>query len=281
MSDSAPHSVRSVVSTDGTALAYRSLGDPTRRTLVLVHGWAQSGEAWGYDLLVDLASDLHVVAVDLRGCGHSDVAEQGYDRSAQWADDLRTVLLDSGAVDDEGPGCVLLGWSYGGIVCADYLAAYGTTGVDGLVLCGAVTAIGRSAGGRVGPAMMAVADGAFDDDPKRAIAALAGFGTAMMRGQDGAGQQRMFGLSLSTPPEVRRKMLERRVEHDDTLRGLTVPALVLHGADDGVVLPEAGRANAEMIPDSRFVEFDECAHAPFLERRAEFLDEVRRFCAGL
>ncbi|MBB1034963.1 alpha/beta fold hydrolase, partial [Dietzia sp. CQ4] len=67
--------VSSAVSSDGTVIAYRVLGDPAARPLVLVHGWAQSSACWGPDLLDALAARFRVVAVDLRGHGHSGVAE--------------------------------------------------------------------------------------------------------------------------------------------------------------------------------------------------------------
>lgn len=271
--------VCSAVSSDGTTLAYRVLGDPAARPLVLVHGWAQSSACWGSELLGELAERFRVVAVDLRGHGHSGVAEAGYDSSAQWADDLEAVLDAAGI--GEGSGAILLGWSYGGIVVSDYLAARGEGRVAGLVLCGAVTSISRSAGGAVGPAMMAVADGGFDDDPARAIAALSSFGSAMMRSGDGASRQRIFGLSLATPPAVRGKMLARRVDNDQTLRGLSIPALVIHGEHDGVVLPSAGQANAGMIPGARFVGFPESAHAPFVEEMPRFLAHLEEFAASL
>lgn len=278
-SDASASTVSSVVSSDGTTLAFRTLGDPAARPLVLVHGWAQSSACWGPELLAELGRRFRVVAVDLRGHGHSDVAESGYDSSEQWADDLAAVL-DAAGVGD-GAGAVLLGWSYGGIVVSDYLARRGEGRVAGIVLCGAVTAISRSEGGKVGPAMTAAADSAFDEDPRKAVAALASFGSAMMRGGDGASRQRTFGLSLATPPAVRLKMLSRRVDHDEDLRGLAVPALVVHGEHDGVVLPSAGRANAEMIPNARYVGFAESAHAPFVEEMPRFLDELDAFVAGL
>lgn len=279
MTSPASYSLASAVSTDGATIAYRELGDPSARPLVLVHGWAQSSACWGPELLDELATRYRVVALDLRGHGHSTVAEAGYDSSSQWADDVEAVLDAAGI--GEGAGAILLGWSYGGIVVSDYLSARGEGRVAGIVLCGAVTSISRSPGGAVGPAMMAVADGGFDDDPVKAIAALSSFGSAMMRGGDGTSRQRVFGLSLATPPAVRGKMLTRRVDNEKTLRGLGIPALVIHGEHDGVVLPSAGRANAEMIPGGRYVGFTESAHVPFVEEAPKFLAELDAFIAGL
>lgn len=121
MTSPATYSLASAVSSDGATIAYRLLGDPSARPLVLVHGWAQSGACWGPELLAELATRYRVVALDLRGHGHSTVAEAGYDSPAQWADDVEAVL-DAAGVSD-GAGAILLGWSYGGIVVSDYLAA--------------------------------------------------------------------------------------------------------------------------------------------------------------
>ncbi|WP_413464355.1 alpha/beta fold hydrolase [Dietzia sp. PP-33] len=282
MSSAPTPALASTVSSDGTVIAYRVLGDPEARPLVLVHGWAQSGACWGPELLAALAERFRVVAVDLRGHGYSAVADAGYDSPQQWADDLEAVLDAAGIGEGGvGGGAILLGWSYGGIVVADYLASRGEGRVAGLVLCGAVTSVSRSAGGAVGPAMMAVTGGAFEEDPATAISALASFGTAMMRSGDGTSRQRIFGLSLATPPAVRQKLLTRRVDNDETLRGLTVPALVMHGEHDGVVLPAAGQANAEMIPDAHYVGFADSAHAPFIEEMPRFLTELDAFAAAL
>lgn len=270
----------SAVSSDGTAIAYRLLGDPAARPLVLIHGWAQSSSSWGQPLLADLAQRFRVVAIDLRGHGHSDIPGSGYDSPGQWADDIGAVLDSAGI--GEGAGAIVLGWSYGGVVVSDYLAARGEGRVAGIVLCGAVTSLSRSAGGAIGPAMKEVTSGgAFDEKPSVALAAFTGFGRAMMRSGTGPDGQRILGLSLSTPPAVRQALLTRRVDNDETLRGLSVPALVIHGAHDGVVLPSAGQANAEMIPGGRYVEFADSAHAPFLEETPRFLAELDDFAAAL
>lgn len=267
-------------SSDGTSIAYRVLGDPAARPLVLVHGWAQSSACWGPEVLAALARRFRVVAPDLRGHGYSDVAEAGYDAPEQWADDLEAVLDAAGvapAAADPSAGAILLGWSYGGIVVSDYLASRGQDRVAGIVLCGAVTSISRSAGGAVGPAMMQVADGGFDEDPATAIAALQRFGSAMMRSGDGISRQRTFGLSMCTPPAVRQKLLNRRVDNDETLRALRLPALVIHGEHDGVVPPSTGRANAELIPGATYAGFADSAHAPFLEEPSRFVEELEAF----
>lgn len=272
--------LHTTVAPDGTPLAYRTCGAPDRRPLVLVHGWAQSSAAWSGPLLEDLAADFRVVAVDLRGHGGSGVPSEGYDDPRRWAGDLAAVLAAEGI--GTGRRAVLLGWSYGGIVVSDYLAEEGSAAVAGLVLCGAVTGVSRSPGAAVGPAMRAVAgSGGLDDDPVAAVDALVEFGATLMASGAGADRQRLLGLSLATPPAVRRALLSRRVDHDEDLAALEVPTLVVHGADDTVVPPETGRANAETVPGAQYVELPGCAHAPFLEQRTEFLRTLTDFAARL
>lgn len=270
----------SAVSSDGTAISYRTAGDASARPLVLVHGWAQSSQSWGFDLLTELARSYRVVAPDLRGHGLSDVADGGYDDPRQWADDIAAVLDSAGI--GEGSGALLLGWSYGGAVVADYLAHHGEAALGGVVLVGAVTGLSRSPGAAAGPAMKKVlSGGGLDADPATATAAFAEFGAGLWHGGDDVDHQRILGISLATPPRVRKALFGQKVDNDETLEGMTTPALVVHGARDEAVPPETGRANAETIPNSTYVEFAESAHVPFLEQREEFVAALAEFAATL
>ncbi|MGF7119901.1 alpha/beta fold hydrolase [Rhodococcus sp. BE178] len=276
--------IRETVGVDGTTLVYRTLGSPDARPLVLLHGWAQSSRCWGDDVLAALSAQYRVIAVDLRGHGYSDAPAAGYDDSANWAGDVDAVLTAEGVT----AGAVLLGWSYGGLVICDYLAAHGTAAVDGVVFVGAITSIGRGqAGGAVGSAMKAAIPAAMAEDPGTAIKALGGFGTALTGpigdddGAKGAWSQSLFGASLSTPPRVRSALFRRSVSHDDVLRGLDVPALVLHGTADTVVDVSAGEHAVALIPDATGSYWEGCGHGPFVEDPARFVGEVRAFCDGI
>lgn len=58
-------------------------GDPP---LLLIHGWGSDSQEWCWHL-TDLADRHRVIAVDLRGHGHSSIADQG-NTPRQMADDL-------------------------------------------------------------------------------------------------------------------------------------------------------------------------------------------------
>lgn len=271
--------IRETVSADGTTIVYRTFGNQDARPLVLIHGWAQSSRCWGDDVLDALSERYRVIAVDLRGHGYSDTPVAGYDDSANWASDIAAVL----SAERITAGAALLGWSYGGLVICDYLAAHGTGAVDAVVFVGAITSIGRGeAGGAVGSAMRAAIPAAMADEPDVAVAALGGFGAALTGpvgddGGKGARAQALLGASLSTPPRVRSALFRRAVSHDALLRTLDVPALVLHGTADAVVDVSAGEHAATLIPHARASYWEGCGHGPFVEDPERFAGEVDAF----
>ncbi len=58
---------------------------------------------------------------------------------------------------------------------------------------------------------------------------------------------------------------------DIELEKIVVPALVVWGAEDQIILPEAGRRGARRLPNSEFVTIAGSGHLPMEERPAELL----------
>ncbi len=80
------------VTRDGVSLGYRVAGSGP--TVVLVHGYPQSGLSWSA-VAHDLVHDHRVVVPDYRGSAGSDVPADGYDKETL-ARDLAAVLADAG-----------------------------------------------------------------------------------------------------------------------------------------------------------------------------------------
>lgn len=257
----------------GARLALRTAGPPGAPALVLLHGWAQSAAVWRR-LLADpgLTERYRLLAPDLRGHGESPDAG-GYDDPEVWAGDLAAVLAEA-----NGPA-VVLGWSYGGLVIADYLRVRGDAALAGIVLVGAVTEIGRDRpGGATGPVMTGGLREMLSPEDEVARPALAAFianSTAVPLSQDE--QDRQLGVALSTPAAVRRALFKRDIGSADALAAVTVPTLVLHGDSDEVVLPMAGRYAADTVPGAAASWYPGCGHAPFVERPADFDVELAHF----
>ncbi|MFD1148956.1 alpha/beta fold hydrolase [Saccharothrix hoggarensis] len=258
----------SLLTAEGVRLSVRESGPVDAPAVVLVHGWAQSGEVWSPD------PTSRSYAPDLRGHGASEITEGGYRDSASWAADLKAVL------DHVGRPAVLVGWSYGGLVITDYLRAHGTAGVSGLVLVGAITELGRGRpGGATGRLVEATLAPSLSEDPGVAVPALAEFCRDQAPGLPGELVQRLLGTALRVPPRVRRDMFRRDVDSAAVLRAVDKPTLVVHGTADEVVDPAAGEYAAALIPGADLRRYDRTAHAPFLEQPERFAADLAGFVA--
>lgn len=256
----------------------REAGDPAAPPIVLVHGWAASGNVWVNQLTDSALTARHrLLAVDLRGHGESDKPADGYADPATWAGDLAAVL------DLAAAPAVLVGWSYGGLVITDYLRERGTTGVAGLVLVGAITEIGRDRpGGGLGPVWDGIVRSVLSDDVAVAVPALTTLATEMtVEPRPGGDIQESLGDMLRVPPAVRKALFKRDVGSAEVLARVSVPTLVVHGELDRDVSPAAGEYAAGKIPGASMRWFPRTGHMPFVERVAEFNEVLLEFVGSV
>jgi non-heme chloroperoxidase len=112
---------------DGVRLHYLEAGPATANTILFVPGWAMPAWIWQPQLAF-FAHHYHVVALDPRGQGDSEVPASGYEpvRRGQDIDELISHL---------GSRKVLLvGWSLGVLDSLSWLHDHGDTRLAGLVL---------------------------------------------------------------------------------------------------------------------------------------------------
>ena len=235
----------------------------TGRPVVLIHGWPLSGASWSHQVPAFADAGYRVVAYDRRGFGRSDKPAGGYDYDTL-TEDLHSLLeaLDLRDV-------TIVGFSMGGGEVARYFSKYGTDRIHSAVFASAVppylaktadnpdgplddaTAAGMeagltkdrdaffhqfvhdfySAGGVLKVAPQEVDDAvalAQQSDQKAALACMASFGTTDFR---------------------------------DDLPKVTVPTLVIHGSQDGIVPFEgSGERTAKAIAGSELVVIDGGPH---------------------
>jgi non-heme chloroperoxidase len=117
-----PATRHQVLGGGGVKLHAREWGNPQGPALLFIHGWSQSDLCWLNQVRGDLADTFRIVTFDLRGHGLSDkpAGPEHYGDGQLWADDVAWVIDQTGL---EQP--ILVAWSYGGYIVADYLRAYG------------------------------------------------------------------------------------------------------------------------------------------------------------
>ncbi len=105
---------------DGLRLRYRCMGDEGP-TVLLLHGWPETGHAWRRVLPTLAASGYVAVAPDLRGCGDSDKPTGGYDPQTRM-EDVRGLIAALGLNDD--PIFVAGQGDFAADITAQYAQAY-------------------------------------------------------------------------------------------------------------------------------------------------------------
>ena len=121
---------------DGVKIEAQEWGNPAGSEILFIHGFSQASMSWQRQVEGDLAKEFRLVTYDLRGHGNSDkpLEPEKYKESKAWADEVQAII---NAANFKRP--VLVGWSYGGHVIADYLKIHGAAGLAGLNYVDAVT----------------------------------------------------------------------------------------------------------------------------------------------
>lgn len=222
------------------------------------------------------------VVFDARGHGNSAKPRGVYKESTLWVADLHAIL-ESLSPTDQAP--ILVGWSYGGLMLADYLATYGDDAIAGINLVGAISEKGTPDAARfAGDEFAALGDSLGSTDAEESIAALDAFlELCVANASDLSAHDRYFmlGYNAVVPPYVRTDLQERTVEHNETLRQLTVPVLLTHGDADQVVLPAATKKHASLIPTAETSWYTDVGHSPFWEAPERFNRELAAFAERL
>ncbi len=259
----------------GIRLHVDEAGNPDGQPVLFIHGFSQSRLAWSKQLESDLAADLRLVALDLRGHGLSDKPRDAYGDPRLWADDVRAVVEALGL---ERP--ILSGWSYAGLVIGDYLRAYGEDRIGGINLVGAATKLGSEAAlAVIGPEFLALVPAFVSTDAEESVRGLDAFVRLCVHGEpEPRDHYFMLGYNAVVPPHVRQGLLSRAlVDNDDVLARLSVPVLITHGEEDRVVLRAAANQHAGTIPHARTSSYPGVGHALFWEDAERFNRELRHF----
>lgn len=263
---------------DGKRLAYSDAG--TGRPLVLLHGWAMSGDLF-VPQIEALAGRFRVVVPDLRGHGQSSRLDPA-DGLSQLADDLEALLyhLD---LDD----AILCGWSMGAMVAWDHLLRHRGGRIAGLVVIDMSPRVANdehwtlgTLGGRdEADAVHMMADMRSDwygfcsrfvprIFAENADAALIGAALAAARANDPASMAQLWGSMIQQ-------------DFRASLPRIELPTLIVTGARSQLYSSGTGTWLQGASTRAQRAELAHSGHAPHLEEPARFNRLIQDFSEEL
>jgi pimeloyl-ACP methyl ester carboxylesterase len=278
--ETTPHGrPQSVRSPDGTRLHVEVFGPEDGETVVLAHGWTEALRFWTYVIRRLERKGLRVVAYDLRGHGDSEPAASGDYGIPRFGEDLEAVL--EGCVPPHRRA-VVAGHSLGAMAIAAWAASHEVERrVRGAVLLN--TGVGDLIAEHLLLPVPGIAQALNRTIARRGFLGnrtpLPRFSTplsyAAVRyiafGPDASPAQVAFfeRMLVTCPPEVRANigiaMSEMDLHH--ALPRLTVPTIVIAGAEDRLTPPSHARRIAQMLPRlRRLTVLEHAGHMTPLER---------------
>jgi pimeloyl-ACP methyl ester carboxylesterase len=280
-----------VHSADGTALYAEIFGPEDLPTLVLSHGWTEGIRYWAL-VIRELSNDFRIVAYELRGQGQSAPAAGGDYSLQRFGEDLEAVLADA---VPQGDRAVVAGHSLGAMSIAAWAeqhdvnriraAALLFTGLGGLVSEQLLVPVARFAHRLRDPIARRAFFGArlplprFSSPPMYAALRYVAFGPTASPALVAFWERMLVSCAADVRAAVGIALADMELHH--ALARLTVPALVMTGAQDRLTPPSHARRMAGELPVlHRLIELPETGHMGPLERPAEVAEALRELsCA--
>lgn len=243
------------------------------RPVVLIHGWPLSGESWQDQVPALAAAGYRVISYDRRGFGRSDKPDKGYDYDTL-ADDLDGVLCELDLRD-----VTLVGFSMGGGEVARYVAKHGEDRLRSVVFAGAVTPyMEQNDDNPDGPLTEELAEGMESGLKDDRDSFFDQFTTQFFSVGDDlkvTEAQRQDAIRLCNQSDQKAALgcMEAfgTTDFREDLPKVSVPALIIHGAGDGVVPFEgSGKRTHEAISQSELVIVDDAPHGFNVSHADEF-----------
>jgi len=252
---------RSFITSDGARLHYLEAGPSGARTVVFVPGWTMP--AWIFETQIEALSDrYHVLALDPRGQGESEVTRFGYTHERRGRD--IGELIDHAA---EGP-VVLVGWSLGVLDSLAWVADGGADRIAGLVLID--NSIGEEPAPRAAPAPPRSATPPPEPTPQERRARRAAFVASIFAYDPGTDYRaRLTDQALRMTVEDERRLLAYDVPREYW-------RAAVHSTDRPVlyvVRPrwrEQGETLVRTHPDASMTVFEDAGHALFVDEPERF-----------
>ena len=253
----------------GAKIRYLEAGDPSKPTVILLHGLGGNADGWAFNIPA-LAANYHVIAPDQVGFGKSDKPMIAY-RVETYVD-----FLDKFMSELKIEKASLAGNSMGGWISALY-ALKNPTKVEKIVL---VDAAGfappknfdvnflNNLNPSTREGTKALVKLIFANPALTTDAAVDQFITMLIAAGDGYTIQTLI------------ESIKRGEGYlDGKAQNIKQPTLIIWGKQDGLVTLDNGERFDREIPNSTLIVFDQAGHVPQIEKAQEFNAAVLKFLA--
>lgn len=262
----------------GVPLNVAEVGNAGGPEILFIHGMAMGLQSFRLQFDSELAQDFRMVAFDLRGHGNSGKPWRPEDVNIPeiWADDVAAVIK---AKRLRRP--VIVGWSYGGFVAADYFRKYGDGQIAGLDLVGSIAGLVQQPPpvGNMSPeelkrrAAMQTSGNLLDNlSMVDATAKLFEF-----PGMSDQYRAEMRALGAMVPAYFRKAFVGRSLDNRDVTPNLKLPILITMGSRDLAQGREPFDRPVEALPKAKVSIYDGVGHLPFAQDPARFNRELADF----
>lgn len=269
--------------TNGAAieLHYQDLG--SGKPVVLIHGWPLSHASWEHQLSELPKHGLRVVAYDRRGFGASSKPWSGYDYD-HFADDLKAVL-DTLDLND----VTLVGFSMGGGEVARYMSRHGGARVSRCVFVAAVPPYllktDDNPDGVPGEVFEEMKAGILKDRPAFLTDFCKKFYNVTLLNKPVSEATLEWSAQLAYPasPKATLDCVDAfsRTDFRIDLKSVTVPTLIIHGADDNTVpLAVSAARTAKLLPHAEYKVYDGAPHGLNVTHKDELNADLVRFISA-
>jgi non-heme chloroperoxidase len=259
----------------GVTLRAHEWGRRDGPAILFVHGWSQCDMCWDAQVRSPLAERFRMVTFDCRGHGMSGKPLDAgcYTDERLWADDLAAVIEQTGL---KRP--VLVAWSYGGFIVADYIRVHGDAGIAGIDLVGAAVILRPPSFDHIGPGFLDNAVDASATDLRTHVAAIQRFLRACTaRPLPDDLWNATLCWNMAVPAEIRGALIAREIDGTASYSGVSVPILVSHGREDMIIQPSMAEHVLDRCRTSVASWYDGVGHMPFIENAERFNLELAAF----
>lgn len=246
--------------------------------VLFLHGIGMGADSFSPQLNSELAERYRMVAIDLRGHGMSGKPHkaEAYTLREVWAEDVRRVIAATGLKKP-----VIVAWSYGTLVTADYLLAEGGDAISGLIMVGAHGGIAPPSPRNEppDPAVMAEMARYYQlrassslADQQAALEILAPYLYEVTEtGPSKEWQSRARILGLMVPPYAQPHLRAHPMDNAALAAVLAeTHVMLVHGTRDFAVTPADVEAAKKAIPHLEVHTVVGGGHSPFAEDPARF-----------